>query len=79
VQPLAVTDELDCKMPGVASNLVEESDVVVWLGDLNYRVELPRSSVHFLINHKLQEVNPFGSSLSALTLWIVPWSCYTCS
>ncbi|KAH9549832.1 hypothetical protein CY35_10G039900 [Sphagnum magellanicum] len=56
VQPLAVTDELDCKMPGVASNLVEESDVVVWLGDLNYRVELPRSSVHFLINHKLQEL-----------------------
>jgi hypothetical protein len=79
VQPLAVTDELDCKMPGVASNLVEDSDVVVWLGDLNYRVELPRSSVHFLINHKLQEVNPFGSSPSALTLWIVPRSYYTCS
>ncbi|CAM6013911.1 unnamed protein product [Sphagnum balticum] len=56
VQPSTITDELDCKMPGVTSNLVEESDVVVWLGDLNYRVELPRSSVHFLINHKLQEL-----------------------
>lgn len=56
VQPAVISDELDCKVPGVTSNLVEESDVVVWLGDLNYRVELPRSSVQNLINHKLQEV-----------------------
>jgi len=36
---------------------VEQSDVVIWLGDLNYRVELPKSSVQTAIkNNRLQEV-----------------------
>ncbi len=77
VQPSTITDELDCKMPGVTSNLVEESDVVVWLGDLNYRVELPRSSVHFLINHKLQEVKSHWTMHPvSLPFWIAHWHSY---
>lgn len=57
VQPTAVEDEIDRKVLGVASNLVEDSDVVVWLGDLNYRLELPRCSVISMIKSKMQEVN----------------------
>lgn len=57
VQPTAVADEIDRKVLGVASNLVEDSDVVVWLGDLNYRLELPRCSVISMIKSKMQEVN----------------------
>ena len=38
--------------PGISSNVVEESDVVIWLGDLNYRVEMPRSSVETSIKQK---------------------------
>lgn len=56
VQPTAVADEIDRKVLGVASNLVEDSDVVVWLGDLNYRLELPRCSVISMIKSKMQEV-----------------------
>jgi endonuclease/exonuclease/phosphatase family metal-dependent hydrolase len=47
---------MDHKYPGLTSNLVEKSDVVVWLGDLNYRVELPRCAVQDLLKHKMQEL-----------------------
>lgn len=57
VQPTTLADEMDHKYPGLTSNLVEKSDVVVWLGDLNYRVELPRCAVQDLLKHKMQEVN----------------------
>lgn len=56
VQPTTLADEMDHKYPGLTSNLVEKSDVVVWLGDLNYRVELPRCAVQDLLKHKMQEV-----------------------
>jgi hypothetical protein len=51
----ADVDEPYCKLR-VGSNFVEKTDVVIWLGDLNYRVELPRSSVGFLISHNLEKV-----------------------
>ncbi|XP_059075330.1 type IV inositol polyphosphate 5-phosphatase 11-like [Cryptomeria japonica] len=35
---------------------LETSDMVVWLGDLNYRVEGSRKSVAFLINQNLQQL-----------------------
>ena len=47
-------------------NVVEESDVVIWLGDLNYRVEMPRACVESLISHNLEEV--ISSSLSPFWL-----------
>lgn len=43
------------------SRFVEKADVVVWMGDLNYRVEMKRNSVAFLIRHKLEEVRDFPS------------------
>lgn len=55
--PSKVSDDVNCRVPGALSNVVEESDVVIWLGDLNYRVELPRSSVQMAIkNNRLQEL-----------------------
>ena len=66
VQPTAVEDEIDRKVLGVASNLVEDSDVVVWLGDLNYRLELPRCSVISMIKSKMQEVD-----LSPVVIYVV--------
>ncbi|CAM6097423.1 unnamed protein product [Calypogeia fissa] len=41
--------------PHSNSRFVEKADVVVWMGDLNYRVEMNRNSVAFLIKHKLEE------------------------
>ncbi|GLJ06703.1 hypothetical protein SUGI_0045730 [Cryptomeria japonica] len=38
------------------SPAVGQSDVVVWLGDLNYRIEGSRKSVSFLINQNLQKL-----------------------
>jgi len=55
IQMSADVDEPYCKLR-VGSNFVEKTDVVIWLGDLNYRVELPRSSVGFLISHNLEKV-----------------------
>lgn len=56
-QPGTNTDDLNYRVPGVPSNVVEESDVVIWLGDLNYRLELPRRFVQNSIKNKnLQEV-----------------------
>lgn len=58
-QPGTNTEDLSCRVRGLPSNVVEESDVVIWLGDLNYRVELPRSVVQASIKHnKLQELWP---------------------
>eukprot|EP00249_Psilotum_nudum_P005403 c18839_g2_i2 orf=361-1101(+) len=47
-----VPDEVGCGGTAVKS-LLEQSDVVVWLGDLNYRVEGNRSSVDYLITQNL--------------------------
>ena len=56
-QPALISDDENSRVPGALSNVVEESDVVIWLGDLNYRVELPRSTVQTSIkNNRLQEV-----------------------
>lgn len=56
-QPGTNTDDLNYRVPGVPSNVVEESDVVIWLGDLNYRLELPRRFVQNSIKNKnLQEL-----------------------
>lgn len=44
-----------CKVR-LAGNFVEDSDFVIWLGDLNYRVEMPRNSVGLLLSHNLEEV-----------------------
>jgi hypothetical protein len=60
IQMSADVDEPYCKLR-VGSNFVEKTDVVIWLGDLNYRVELPRSSVGFLISHNLEKVKLFLS------------------
>jgi len=55
--PSKISDDVNCRVPGALLNVVEQSDVVIWLGDLNYRVELPRSSVLTAIkNNRLQEV-----------------------
>lgn len=56
-QPGTKLDGMNSREPGESSNIVEESDVVIWLGDLNYRIELPRSSVQTSVKlNMLQEV-----------------------
>ncbi|KAL2603068.1 hypothetical protein R1flu_003927 [Riccia fluitans] len=53
----AVADEPGpCMDHAFRCSFIEQADMVVWLGDLNYRVEMNRNSVSFLINHKLEEV-----------------------
>ncbi|OAE26899.1 hypothetical protein AXG93_4762s1090 [Marchantia polymorpha subsp. ruderalis] len=53
----AVADEPGpCMDHAFRSNFIEQADMIVWLGDLNYRVEMSRNSVSFLISHKLEEV-----------------------
>ncbi|KAI5082996.1 hypothetical protein GOP47_0002739 [Adiantum capillus-veneris] len=39
--------------PSTTSSAVEDSDLVVWLGDLNYRIQDHRSLVYALINQNL--------------------------
>lgn len=43
---------------------VEKCDVVVWLGDLNYRIERSRSSVGFLVNQNKQKLLRDSDQLS---------------
>eukprot|EP01018_Ginkgo_biloba_P020250 Gb_31865 [translate_table: standard] len=38
------------------SDSLQQSDLVIWLGDLNYRIEGNRKSVGFLINQNLQKL-----------------------
>lgn len=52
-QPATKLDDVNSRDPGVSSNMVEESDVVVWLGDLNYRIELPRNLVQTSIKQNI--------------------------
>jgi hypothetical protein len=51
--------------------MVEESDVVVWLGDLNYRIELPRNLVQTSIKQNiLQQVHTNPLHRSPDVVWI---------
>jgi hypothetical protein len=65
-----LVDEPHCKVK-LAGNFVEDSDFVIWLGDLNYRVEMPRDSVGLLISHNLEEV--------FLTYYLYTIHSYTCA
>ncbi|KAG0608167.1 hypothetical protein M758_8G084400 [Ceratodon purpureus] len=66
-QPSMKVDDMNSRDPGVSSNMVEESDVVVWLGDLNYRIELPRSLVLNSIKQgRLQELHAKDQLSTAL-------------